>query len=88
MYTQAGQLLAGLEPLLISIRKKTEEEERLMIDAGSLDNMAKIEWLKKTHATGVIPVVLAVLSMVLIPYLVAQIPVFSKLLELIGVMKP
>lgn len=69
-------------------KKKTEEKERLMIDAGSLDNMAKIEWLKKTHATGVIPVVLGVLSMVLIPYLVAQIPDLSKLLELIGVMKP
>ena len=68
--------------------RKAEEKDRLMIDAGSLENIARMNWLKRTHATGVIPVALGVLSIVLIPYLVAQIPDLFKILELIGVMKP
>lgn len=69
-------------------KKKRIEKVRIMIDAGSLENMAKIEWLNKTHATSVIPVLIVFLTVFLIPYLVAQMPHLPELLRMIGLVKP
>lgn len=88
-YVHAGwAIISWLRTIVDFHGKKAEENERLEIEAGSLDNMAKFDWLKKTHATRVIPVVLVVLTMVLIPYLVAQIPDLPELMEMTGTLKP
>lgn len=55
-------------------KERRVEKERLVVLEGSAENMGKMELLKKTYPVGIIPAFLSLCSLVLIPYLVNQLP--------------
>lgn len=69
-------------------RAKAAEMERLQIAEGSKENMEQMELLKKTHATGAVPVLVFVLTSILIPYLVGNLPKITELLQKISINIP
>ncbi len=60
------------------------ERKRLEILGGSVENMGKMELLKKVHPIGLFPFVLYLAGAILIPYLVNQLPGWTEVKILIG----
>ena len=62
-------------------KEKRKEMDRLCVESGSPENLRKMELLKKIHPTGMKSVVHWFIYMLLIPYLINQLPTLSELLQ-------
>ena len=77
-------IIEWVRTLVVFNKMKFAEREMLSRLAGSAESMGKIEWLKRTHATGIIPFVIFILSGLVIPYIVNHLPRVSEILRWIG----
>ena len=85
----AGWAIIGWVRSIIDFHKeKNAEKARLMVAPGTPENLTKMDSLKKIHATGLIPVIAGIVGIVLIPYLVNQLPRLTELLQGVGVVRP
>lgn len=88
-FNHAGWAVVGWFRSVIDFRRaKAVEMERLQTAEGSKENMEQMDLLKKTHATGVVPVLVFVLISILIPYLVGNLPQITELLQMISINIP
>lgn len=62
-------------------REKKAEKKRLVIDAGSIENLSKIEKINHIHATSLIPIIKYVISSLLLPYLLNQLPKLAAIIQ-------
>ena len=62
-------------------REKKAEKRRLVIDAGSIENLSKMEQLNHIHATNLIPIIKYVISFLLLPYLLNQLPKLASIIQ-------
>lgn len=88
-FNHAGWAIFGwIRSIVDFYRAKNEEKSRLVVQEGSLENMGKAELLKKVHPIGLIPLALAMVSYVIAPYIINQLPRWHELLVWVGLIKP
>lgn len=88
-FNHAGWAFDGWVRSIIDFyKKKSAEKARLIVAPGTPENLAKMDALKKIHATGLFPVALRFVGVVLVPYLINQLPRLTELLQRAGVLKP
>lgn len=84
-FNHAGWALFGwIRSLVDFYKEKKAERIRLMSMEGSAVNMNKMALLNKAHPVGIIRFLFFLIVMVLIPYIVNQLPKWSVLLEWTG----
>lgn len=88
-FNHAGWAIFGwIRSIVDFYRAKNEEKSRLVVQEGSVENMGKAELLKKVHPIGLIPLALAMVSYVIAPYIINQLPRWHELLVWMGLIKP
>ena len=84
-FNHAGWSLAGwIRSIVDFYKEKRDEQNRLIALEGSSENMSKMEQLNKTYPIGLIPILIFIVSSIIIPYVVNQLPKLSELIESIG----
>ncbi len=74
-FNHAGWAVVGWFRSVIDFRNVKEAEmDRLQTAEGSKENMEKMDLLRKTYATSIIPVVVFLVTSVLIPLIVSMLP--------------
>lgn len=81
-FNHAGWALIGWAHSIKDFNKeKAMEKERLTVQAGSPENLTKMESLKKIHALGIIPALLYMVGAFIVPYVIAQLPEWTDVTE-------
>ena len=65
-------------------REKNAEQKRLALMKGSIESMTKMEQLRKIHSIGILPVFSYFVGVILIPYVINQLPKWKELLDFLS----
>lgn len=77
-------LIGWIRSIVDFYKEKRTEKNRLIALEGSSENMNKMKLLNKTYPIGLIPILSFLVSSIIIPYMVNQLPKLSALIGCIG----
>ena len=67
--------------------EKSAEKKRLMVNKGTSENLERMLFLKKIRLTGLVPLLAFLVTSILIPYIINQLPQWKELLSFLGIVK-